>query len=120
MNTPATIRITDLSLRAIIGINDWEREQKQDIIINIALDFDAAAPARSDDVKDTIDYKSLKQRIMRFVESSEYFLLEKLTDQVLGIVLEDPKVLSAWVRIDKPAALRFAKSVSVEMRRSKN
>lgn len=111
----AKIRITDLHLRTIIGTNDWERDHKQDIIINISLEFDAAAAAKSDRLSDTVDYKKITKSIIRFVEKSRFQLLEKLTAQVLRIVMEDKRVISASVRIDKPNALRFAKSVSLEL-----
>jgi FolB domain-containing protein len=110
----ATIRITDLKLKTIIGTNDWEREEKQEIIINISFDFDARRASRSDDIRDTVDYKALKKKIMAFVESSRDYLLEKLVEDVLDLVMADKKVRAAAVRIDKPNALRFAKSVSVE------
>jgi FolB domain len=111
----ATIKITDLSLRTIIGGNDWERNTPQDVVINIALTFNADRAITSDAMEDTVDYKSLKRRIIDEVEKSSFHLLEKLTSRVLEIVMEDTRVLSAKVRIDKPSALRFAKTVSVEM-----
>ena len=110
----AIIRITDLSLRTIIGIFDWERTRKQKVLINVEIQFNASRAARSDKVKDTVDYKTITKKIIKHVEVSEYFLLEKLADQVLKIVMEDRKVKAAKVRIDKPGALRFARSVSVE------
>ena len=113
----ATIRVTDLRLRTVIGTNDWERESKQDIVINIALECDAAKAAQSDDLKDAVDYKALTKRIIEFAEGSQVFLLEKLTAQVLDMIMEDKRILSSAVRIDKPLALRFSKSVSVEMNR---
>jgi FolB domain-containing protein len=111
----ATIHITDLHLRTIIGINDWERDKKQDVYLNIALQFDGAKASHSDKIQDTIDYKKLTKRIIAKVESSKYFLLEKLAAQVLNLIFEDKKVEAATVRIDKPMALRFAKSVSVTL-----
>lgn len=113
------IRITDLKLRTIIGINDWEREEVQDVKINAVIEFDETASVQSDDIKDTVDYKTISKKIITFVEKSEFFLLEKLTAGVLDIVMQDPKVLSASVRIDKPQALRFSESVSVELSRSR-
>ena len=110
----ATIRITDLTLKAIIGIFDWERTRKQKVVINVEIVFDASKAAKSDKVKDTVDYKAITKKIIKHVEASKYFLIEKMADQVLKIVLEDKKVKAAKVRIDKPGALRFAKSVSVE------
>jgi FolB domain-containing protein len=111
----ATIRITDLLLRTIIGANEWERSAPQDVIINIEVVFDASEAVVSDSVKDTIDYKKLKRRIIIEVENSSYKLLESLTNKVLSIVMEEPRAKSAVVRIDKPGALRYTKTVSVEM-----
>ena len=112
----ATIRITDLQLRTIIGINDWERKHKQDIVINVVIEFEAQKAIKSDHIEDTVDYKTITKNIINFVEKSRYKLLEKLTAQVLNIVMEDKRVLAAQVRIDKPQALRFTKSVSIELR----
>lgn len=115
----AIIRITDLKLKTIIGIYDWERKIKQAIIINISLEFDASKAAKTDSIKDTVDYKSLKKRIIDLVEGSHYCLLEKLVEEILNLIMADPKILNATVKIDKPKALRFAKSVSVESSRQK-
>ncbi len=110
----ATIRITDLHLRTIIGIYDWERTEKQDVIINVTMDYDAAKAVATDKIKHAIDYKAITKEIIKNVEGSRFQLLEKLADVVMKIVLADPRVLRAVVRVDKPGALRFAKSVSVE------
>jgi len=115
----ATIRISDLSLRAIIGTNDWEREKEQDILINVEIDFDASRAAQTDDIKDTVNYKEIKQNIIKLVEQSQFFLVEKLASEILNVVMQDSKVQKARVRIDKPQALRFAKSVSVELKQKR-
>ena len=111
----ATIRITDLNLRAVIGTNDWERIHKQDVVVNIVLTYDAQKAIKSDQIKDAVDYKTITKKIIKEVEASQYQLIEKLADAVLQIAMENSKVLSAHVRIDKPLALRFARSVSVEI-----
>ena len=111
----ATIRIIDLSLRTIIGTNDWERTSKQDVVINVVIEYDAKKAVESDNIKDAVDYKIITKKIIKEVESSQYGLLEKLTGSILKIVMEHPKVRAATVRIDKPFALRFARSVSVEL-----
>ena len=115
----ATIRITDLKLRTIIGIYDWEREHKQDVVINIQIQYDAAKACATDSIADTIDYKVITKRIIEEVEASDFFLLEKLAQLVLDIVMANPKVKEAAVRVDKPLALRFADSVSVELAEKK-
>ena len=116
----AKIRITDLRLRAIIGTNDWEREEKQDVVLNITIDYDALKAARTDDLADTIDYKEVTKKIIERVEASEFFLLEKLADMILGIVMANPGAREVSVRVDKPQALRFADSVSVELSKKRD
>ena len=111
----ATIRITNLRLRTIIGANDWERDLPQNIIINITIDFDATQSSKSDNLDDTIDYKIISKEIIKQVEASSFFLLEALADMIMKIVLKHPLVQKASVCIDKPGALRFSDSVSVEL-----
>ncbi len=111
----AVIRIEDLVVRTIVGINDWERAKTQDILINIEMEFDATRAIETDNIEDTLNYKNIKQKIVDFASDSKFFLLEKLVGEILAIILEDAKVLAASVRIDKPHALRFSKTVSIEM-----
>ena len=111
----ATIEIKNLKLRTIIGINDWEREKKQDIIINVRLNFDAAKPSQSDNIQDTVDYKKLTKSIIQLAEGTKYFLIEKLAQEIVNLALLNPLVKNVWVRIDKPHALRFADSVAIEL-----
>ena len=113
--TNATIRITNLSLQVIIGCNEWERDKKQDIIINISMEFDHCCAAQSDDLSTTLDYRGIKKRIISEINNSSFMLLEKLTDHILDIIMSYEKVLNATVRVDKPRALRYADSVSIEI-----
>ena len=115
----AIIRISDLHLRTVIGTNSWERDIKQDLIINIAIDFDSTPAAKTDKIKDTLDYKKVTKKIIHYVEHSKFFLLETLTEKILDLIMQDKKVFLATVRIDKPQALRFAKSVSIESHRNR-
>ncbi len=117
--TQATVYIEDLRLRAIVGTNDWEREKEQDIIINICFRYDACEAAEKDAIETAVDYKALKREIIAFVEKSGFFLLERLCRDILTLILNEERVLWAKVRIDKPHALRYAKSVAVEMERSR-
>jgi len=108
-----TVRIKDLRLRTIIGVYEHERKHRQDVVINVAAEFDGARAAESDAVEDTVDYKAMKARIVDVVTGSRFRLLERLAAAVLEAVLADEKVLSASVEVDKPGALRFCESVSV-------
>jgi len=109
------IHIKDLMIRCIIGLNDWEREKKQDVMINITLYADLSTACQSDNIEDTVDYKNIKQKVVDMAESSSYMLVERLAQRVADICLENPKVQKVKVMIDKTGALRYARSVGVEI-----
>ncbi len=111
------IYIRDLHLRCIIGINPEERREKQDVVINVILECDLSKAHQADRIEDTVNYKSIKKKILNMVEASEYQLIETLAERVAAICLEDPNVRQAVVTVDKPGALRFARSVAVEITR---
>jgi len=111
----ATVRIKNLSLETIVGTNDWERKNRQEVIVNITFDIDASRAVQSDELDDTCNYRSLTKKIIKAVEESDFFLLEKLTDHILKIVMVDEKVLKATVEVDKPKALTHSDSVSIAM-----
>jgi len=111
------IFIRELALRCIIGIYPEERREKQDIIINVEMHCDLRAAGRSDDLNDTVDYKAIKKAILKLVEESHFQLIESLAENVANLALADPKVKRVVVTIDKPNALRFAKSSAVEITR---
>jgi 2-amino-4-hydroxy-6-hydroxymethyldihydropteridine diphosphokinase len=113
------IQIKDLLLRTIIGINDEERRNKQDVLINITLHADTRAAGASDDIADAVNYRTITKRIIRSVEGSQFFLVEKMAAEIAAICLEDPRVERATVRVEKPGALRFARSVGVEIERTR-
>ncbi len=113
------IHIRDLHLRTIIGVNDWERTDMQDVFLNITLVIDLSKPASTDNIDDAVNYRDLKKKIMELVENSSFMLIETLATRVAELCLENPDVQEVTVTLDKPHALRFAKSVAVEITRSR-
>ena len=113
------IHIKDLLLRGIVGINKEEREKRQDILINITLFADTSAAGRSDHISDAVNYRTLTKRVIRMVEASSFHLVERLAAEVAALCLADPRVEAARVRVEKPGALRFARSVGVEIERTR-
>ena len=111
---PVKITIENLRLRTIIGINDWERDAEQDVVVNVELELERGTVFARDTIDETVDYKKLNKRIIDEVEQSSFFLIEKLCDHLLVLVMEDHRVERARVRVAKPGALRFTESVSVE------
>lgn len=113
------IRIEDLLVRCILGVNAEERREKQDVLISLTLGVDLLAAGKSDRLEDTVDYAALKKRVLNWAERSNYCLAEALAQSIAGICLEQPGVSEVEVRVEKPQALRFARSVAVEIIRKK-
>ncbi len=108
-----TLRIKNLKLRIIIGINSEERIHKQDILINITADIDDSKVIQTEDINDTLNYRNLAKSVIDFVEKSEFHLLEILVDKVLNLVMSNDMVIRASVEIDKTTVLRYCDSVSL-------
>lgn len=111
------IEICDLLLRGILGINPEEREKAQDILINLTLFADLRPAGRSDDIADTPNYRTITKRIIEHVEHVGRFTVEALAADIAELCLADPRVERVQVRVEKPGALRFARSVGVEIER---
>ena len=111
------ILISDLSARCIIGVHEDERREKQDILISLAITADLSKAGKSDRFEDTVDYRVIKKEILKMVEGSSYHLVEALAEAIADLCLGYRGVLDVQVRVEKPTALRFARSVGVEIRR---
>ncbi len=114
------IYIRDLALRCIIGVHPEERREKQDVVIRLVLECDHSAAAKSDDLADAVDYEAIQKEVIQLVENSSFNLIESLAERIAQLCLQNPKVEKAIVTVDKPAALRFAKSVAVEVTRGQS
>ena len=112
------IHIKDLLLRTIIGVNDEEHHNKQDVVINITLYTDHTAAA-SDDIADTVNYRTIVKQIIKLVEESQFYLVEKMALDIAHLCLADPRIERAVVTVEKPGALRFARSVGVTVDRTR-
>ena len=111
----AIIRIKNLLVRTIIGFNPDERVNRQDVIINAEIEVDALNAIKTDYHEGIYDYKVITKAIIALVSETKFNLLEKLTYEVLQLIMQDERVIKAKVEIDKPHALRYSESVSVEL-----
>ncbi|MGA2504133.1 MAG: dihydroneopterin aldolase [Anaerolineales bacterium] len=112
------VLIKDLVARGIIGINDWEREKPQEILINIVLFVDLIKAGKSDDIKDCVDYRTVAKKVIAHSETAHRLTVEALAADLARICLEVPGVMKVRIRVEKPGAVRFARSVGVEIERS--
>lgn len=111
------ILIKGLRARCIIGINEEERREKQDVIINLKLGTDTRPAGRSDDFAHALDYRAVKKAVLALVEQSHFGLVEALAEAIADVCLEHPRCQQVEVTVEKPSALRFARSVGVRITR---
>ena len=113
------IAIRNLRLRCIVGINEQERTQKQDVVVNVEMWADVAEAVRTDNVRDTVDYKVVNKEIIAAVGKSSFLLVESLASAVADICLSHERISRVRVMVEKPGALRFADSVGIELTKEK-
>lgn len=115
--TEDRILIEGLTARCIIGVNHDERTEKQDVVMDLTLYADLAGAARTDAIGDAVNYREVKKKVLSFVEASSFQLLETLAEGIASVCLGHKGVERVTVRVDKPSALRFARTVGVEITR---
>lgn len=111
------IIIKDLLVRGIIGINDWEREHPQDILINIEIEADLKKAGESDSIEDSVNYRTVAKKVIAHAEKAKRLTVEALAADIAKICVAERGVILVRVRVEKPGAVRFAKSVGVEIER---
>ncbi|MBB3332230.1 D-erythro-7,8-dihydroneopterin triphosphate epimerase [Halomonas campaniensis] len=111
----ATIRIKNLRLRTYIGIKEEEIKNRQDVVINAVIRYRADKAVAFNHIEQALNYRTITKQVIAHVEENRFLLLERMTREVLDLVMAHEPVLTAQVEIDKPHALRFADSVSVTL-----
>jgi FolB domain-containing protein len=109
--------IKNLLIRGIIGINDWERKEAQDILINVEILCDIRDAANNDDVTKSVNYRTVAKKIIEHASQAAPLTVERLAEDIAKLCLEEKPAQSVSVRVEKPGAVRFADSVGVEISR---
>lgn len=114
------IHIKDLSVRGIIGINPDERVNQQEILVNVTMWADTRPAAASDDIADAVNYRTINKALIAHIEGGEPMLVERLVAELAEICLDaDDRVREVEVTVEKPGALRHARSVGITIRRAR-
>ncbi|ARS50097.1 MULTISPECIES: dihydroneopterin triphosphate 2'-epimerase [Pseudomonadaceae] len=111
----ARIRVKDLRLRTYIGIKEEEINNKQDVLINLTILYPAVDAVQVNDIDHALNYRTITKAIIAHVEGNRFALLERLTQEILDLIMAHQAVRYAEVEVDKPHALRFAESVSITL-----
>ena len=111
------IFIKDLMVRGVIGISERERAQPQDIVVNVTLYTENSKGGKSDNIEDCVNYRTVAKAIIKHIQETARFTVEALAEDIASICLETDSVSKAMVRVEKPGAVRFSRSVGVEIER---
>ena len=106
-----------LKISCIIGIWDWERAAKQNVVIDLDMACDVAGAAASDNIKDAVDYKAVAKRMQEFVGNSSYQLVETMAEEVAQLLIREFGLGWVRVRVNKKGAVRGAGDVGVVIER---
>jgi dihydroneopterin aldolase len=110
--------LRELTTEAIIGIYDWERRVKQTIAIDLEFPCDVRRAASADAIAATLNYKKVAKRILEFVGSSSFHLIETLAERTALMVLEEFKLEWVKLTLSKPGAVRGSRDVGVTIERT--
>jgi len=111
------IFLDELKVDTVIGIWEWERRIRQTVVIDIEMSADIARAAATDDVADTLNYKSVAKRVQSFVAESSFQLVETLAERIAAIIRDEFDVAWVKVRVNKPGAIRGSRAVGVLIER---
>ena len=112
-----TIFLDGLEIQTIIGIQDWEREAKQTVRIDLELPADARRAAERDEIDATVNYKAVAKGLIAYVESTRFQLVETLAERIAALLLDEYGFEWVRVSVSKPGAIRGARNVGVRIER---
>lgn len=111
--------VKDLLVRGVIGISDRERSQPQDIVVNLTMFADISKGGKTDNIEDCVNYRTVSKAVIAHIDSVSRFTVEALATDLAEICLGYPGVEEVTVQVEKPGAVRFSRSVGVEIHRKK-
>lgn len=111
------IFIRGLRVETVIGVNDWERQVKQTVTLDLEMGTNIHRAAKSDSLDHTLDYKMVAKRLIQFVSKSRFRLIETLGERIAAMVLSEFSV--SWLRLtlSKPGAVRGSREVGIIIER---
>ncbi len=101
--------VRGLEVETVIGVYDWERGIRQRLALDLDMAWDISAAAAQDDLRLTLDYAAVSQRLIEYVSSTSFELIETLAERVADLVLDEFQV--PWLRLTltKPGAVKEAR-----------
>ena len=106
-----------LEIDAVIGIYEWERTIRQTLVLDIEMGFDIRKAAATDDIAHALDYKTVSDRLVEYVEASDFFLVETLIEEIASLLLKEFNIPWVKVTLNKKGAISRARDVGIIIER---
>jgi len=110
-----SVFIKDFVIEEIIGIHEHEKIKKQKIKFNIVMEVNPNTIPDEQDIKSIVDYEKITRKLENLVKTKKYNFLESLAEDSFKEIFEDKRINSVKIKIEKPEAIKNAKSVGVEV-----
>ena len=110
-----TVFIKDFIIDEIIGFYEHEKIKKQKIKFNIVLGVNQNSIPNEGNIKSIVDYEKITNKLKNLTKSKKYNFLESLAEDSFKEIFEDKRINSVTIKIEKPEAIKNAKSVGVEV-----
>ena len=92
------VSVRDLTVQAVIGVHDWEREIEQRLVVNVAMQTDVRAAAAGDDLAGALDYSAVAEAIATVLREGKFRLIETAAERVAERLLADFRL--PWLRLE--------------------
>ena len=111
------IMIEALSVDTVIGVYDWERSIQQSLSLDLVLATDIRSAAATDDLRLTLDYAAICQRIQQFADAHQFALVETFAERLAECLRQEFPITWLRLTVRKPGAVPNAASVGLEITR---
>lgn len=119
MSARDTIFLEGLEVRTTIGVEAWEREEPQTLLVDLEFACDAAKSAATDDVRDALNYRTVAKTALAFGAAQSFHLVETFAERLAEHLAATCGVGWLRLRVAKPGAVRFSRTVGVEIERGR-
>ena len=114
-STRRSVLINDLIIQEIIGIHEYEKIKKQKIKFNIVLDVNQDTVPNENDINSIVNYEKITNELENLAKKKKYNFLESLAEDSFKEIFKDKRINSVKIKIEKPDAIKNARSVGVEV-----
>lgn len=114
-----TCELREIKIRCRVGIDGWESDIPQTLVVNLRFPVDVAVAAQADDIAKTVDYRAVADGLFKTYEGQRFHLVERVAESIAMWVLEHTPVAWVEVNVTKDISKTAAKTATIAIRRER-